>query len=156
MLKAGVPSNNDITKNKTLIFCKPSKIPRKGDIKTSGKPVVNQWTRALAITTPSNGKGEVANKSNVPSSKSKAKIRSRDKRQAKRAPIHNVPGATLDSSSKFGPMANGKKITIMKKNAKLRPKPPPTRMAILKSRKISAIIEKPLLTYSISLIEVDI
>ena len=45
MLKAGVPSNNDITKNKTLIFCKPSKIPRKGDIKTSGKPVVNQWTR---------------------------------------------------------------------------------------------------------------
>ena len=126
-----------------MLFCSPSKTPRKGVSNTKGRPVVSQWTIALEITTPSNGIGEVTNKSKVPSSKSNANMRSRDKRQAKRAPTQSVPGATFDNRSRFGPIANGKKTTSIKKNAKLKPKPPPARTAILKSRKINAIIEKP-------------
>ena len=56
---------------------------------------------------------------------------------------HSVPGATFDNKSRFGPIENGKKITIMKKNAKLKPKPPPARTAILKSRRIKVIKETP-------------
>ena len=53
-------------------------------------------------------------------------------------------------------MAKGKKITIMKKNAKLRPKPPPARTAILKSRRINVIIKKPHLNCSIHLVLIGI
>ena len=156
VLSAGVPNISEITKKNTLLFCSPSKTPRKGVRKTKGKPVVSQWIRAFEITTPSNGKGEVTSKSKVPSSKSNANIRSIDKRQAKRAPTHSTPGATFDNSSKFGPMAKGKKITIMKKNAKLRPKPPPARTAILKSRRINVIIKKPHLNCLIHLVLIGI
>ena len=54
-------------------------------------------------------------------------------------------------NSRSGPIANGKKITIMKKNARLRPKPPPARTEILKSRIINAIIERPRLNCLIHL-----
>mmetsp|Transcript_22933 Transcript_22933/g.38566 ORF Transcript_22933/g.38566 Transcript_22933/m.38566 type:complete len:540 (+) Transcript_22933:820-2439(+) len=141
--RAGVPKAKLITSGPYPAPGRFKRTPSIGATSTKGRPVVTQWATALTATTPSNGSGEVANRSSAPSSQSTANNRSSDKRHANSAPNHSTPAAIRDNNSDEGPTENGTNTTTIRKNAKPRPKPPPARSANCKSRIKSALIRTP-------------
>ena len=80
-----------------------------------GKPVISQWIKTLANTKTKDGSKDMKKSSKVPSLKSSLKIDSTANKEAKSVAIQMTPGAKELNKLSWGPKANGKNVTTIKK-----------------------------------------
>ena len=83
-----------------------------------GKPVINQCITTLVNTKMKDGSKEIKKLSKVPSLKSSLNMASTASKEARSAAIQITPGARELNRLSWGPKANGKKVTTIKKKIK--------------------------------------
>ena len=133
-LRAGVPIN--VLKSIQEYVCggRFSMNPKTGEIRVIGSPVVIQWVIIFIKAIVSNGNRDKVRNSKVPSSISSMKKRSRVRRTANKAAIHNSAGATEPSNFRSEFKDRGNRNITITKNTRLFIIAPPFRKAAFSSQ----------------------